>query len=184
VSSLVQLGQFAEVRTFIGTLTRRRAEINSEIAGRIKDPSVAALLVAKKSLAAESGIDLRLSNGSLLGPLEPSLAADVITVLGNFIDNAVDATAGLADVTVLVHFRDNDSMITIRVSDPGPGVPEDLEQRIFSRGFTTKPAPAAGRGVGLALVRLVCSKRRGSVTVRNDGGAVFEATLPYTAVSP
>lgn len=184
VSSLVQLGQFAEVRTFIGTLTRRRAEINSEIAGRIKDPSVAALLVAKKSLAAESGIDLRLSSGSLLGPLEPSLAADVITVLGNFIDNAVDATAGLADVTVLVHFRDNDSMITIRVSDPGPGVPEDLEQRIFSRGFTTKPAPAAGRGVGLALVRLVCSKRRGSVTVRNDGGAVFEATLPYTAVRP
>jgi sensor histidine kinase regulating citrate/malate metabolism len=184
VSSLVQLGQFAEVRTFIGTLTRRRAEISSEIAERIKDPAVAALLVAKTSLAAETGIELRLSSESHLGPLEPSMAADVITVLGNFIDNAVDATAGLTNVMILVHFRDNDSMITIRVSDPGPGVPEDLEQRIFTRGFTTKPASVAGRGVGLALVRLVCSKRGGSVTVRNDPGAVFEATLPYSSVRP
>jgi sensor histidine kinase regulating citrate/malate metabolism len=183
VSGLVQLGEFAEVRTFIGTLTRRRAEINDEIAQRIKDPSVAALLVAKTSLAAESGIELRLSGESCLDPLEPSLAADVITVLGNFIDNAVDAIAGLNDVTVLVDVSDNDSMITIRVSDPGPGVPEDLEQRIFTRGFSTKLAPAAGRGVGLALVRLVCSKRHGSVTVRNDAGAVFEATLPYAGVA-
>ena len=71
VSGLVQLGEFAEVRTFIGTLTRRRAEINDEIAQRIKDPSVAALLVAKTSLAAESGIELRLSSESHLGPLEP-----------------------------------------------------------------------------------------------------------------
>lgn len=182
VSGLVQLGEFAEVRTFIGTLTRRRAEINDEIAQRIKDPSVAALLVAKTSLAAESGIELRLSGESCLGPLEPSLAADAITVLGNFIDNAVDAIAGLTDVTVLVDVSDNDSMITIRVSDPGPGVPEDLEQRIFTRGFSTKPAPASGRGVGLALVRLVCSKRHGSVAVHNDAGAVFEATLPYATV--
>jgi sensor histidine kinase regulating citrate/malate metabolism len=111
------------------------------------------------------------------------LAADVITVLGNFIDNAVDAIAGLHDARVLVDVSDNDSMITIRVSDPGPGVPEDLEQRIFTRGFSTKPAPLAGRGVGLALVRLVCSKRQGSVTVRNDAGAVFEATLPYAPLS-
>ncbi|WP_200830720.1 sensor histidine kinase [Arthrobacter sp. SLBN-83] len=179
VSGMLQLGDFAEVKSFIRALTRRRAEINGEIASRIGDSSVAALLVAKISLAEESGIDLRLDKESQLGPLEPSLAADAITVLGNFIDNAVDAIAGLEEATVLVHISDKNSMLTIKVSDPGPGVPEDLEQRIFTRGFSTKPAPAAGRGVGLALVRLVCSKRKGSVTVRNDHGAVFEATLPY-----
>ncbi|MCY0904416.1 sensor histidine kinase [Arthrobacter sp. H14-L1] len=181
VSGLVQLGEFEEVRSFIGTLTRRRAEINDDISSRIEDAAVSALLVAKTSLAAESGIELRLSESSALGPLEPSLAADTITVLGNFIDNAVDATAGLSGVIVLVDLGDNDSMITIRVSDPGPGVPEDLEHRIFNRGFTTKPVPASGRGIGLALVRLVCARRQGSVGVHNLDGAVFEATLPYPA---
>lgn len=184
VSGMLQLGDFTEVKTFIRALTRRRAEIYGEIARHIRDSSVAALLVAKISLAEESGIELRLDNESRLEPLEPSLAADAITVLGNFIDNAVDAIAGLEDATVFVHISDRDSMITIRVSDPGPGVPEDLEQRIFTRGFSTKPAPAAGRGVGLALVRLVCAKRKGTVTVRNQAGAVFEATLPYSAVLP
>ncbi|WP_354261040.1 ATP-binding protein [Arthrobacter sp. OAP107] len=75
-------------------------------------------------------------------------------------------------------------MITISVSDPGPGAPEDREQRIFTRGFSTKQAHAAGRGVGLALIRLVCAKRQGSVTVRNDSGVAFEATLPHPEVRP
>lgn len=184
VSGMLQLGDFDEVKTFIRAVTRRRAEINGEIALRIRDSSVAALLVAKISLAEESGIELRLSDDSDIGSLDPLLAADAITVLGNFIDNAVDAIAGQEDATVLVHISDRNSVITIRVADPGPGVPEDLEQRIFARGFSTKPAPVGGRGVGLALVRLVCAKRKGAVTVRNDSGAVFEATLPYAAVLP
>ena len=184
VSGLVQLGEYQEVRSFIGTLTRRRAEINENIASRVEDVTVSALLVAKTSLAAESGIELRLSEASSLGPLEPSLAADTITVLGNFIDNAVDATAGQPDVIVHVDLSDNDSVITIRVSDPGPGVPEDLEHRIFTRGFTTKPASVSGRGIGLALVRLVCARRQGTVHVQNLDGAVFQATLPYTVAVP
>ncbi|WP_236783335.1 sensor histidine kinase [Arthrobacter dokdonensis] len=179
VSGLVQLGEFNEVRQFIGTLTRRSAEITQDISQRIEDPTVTALLVAKTSLARESGIALQLSEDSGVGPLGPSLAADVITVLGNLIDNAVDATAGLSDIAIAVGLHDNGTMITLSVSDPGPGIPEDLEQRIFSRGFTTKPPVSAGRGVGLALVRLVCSQRGGEVTVRTDNGATFEATLPY-----
>lgn len=180
VSGLVQLEEFDEVRRFIGILTRRSAEINNTISQRIKDPTVAALLVAKTSLARESGITLQLAEDSALGLIDYTLAADVITVLGNLIDNAVDATAGLSDIVILVGLQDNGTVITLSVFDPGPGVPEDLEQRIFNRGFTTKPAGQIGRGVGLALVRLVCSQRGGQVAVRTDGGARFEVTLPYS----
>jgi Signal transduction histidine kinase regulating citrate/malate metabolism len=182
VSGLVQLGEFDEVRHFIGALSRRSAEITNEISAHITDATVAALLVAKSSLARESGIALRLSEDSALGSLDSALSADVITVLGNLIDNAVDATAGLSDIEILVGLHDNGSMVTLTVRDPGPGVPEDLEQRIFSRGFSTKPSGPVGRGVGLALVRLVCSQRGGGVTVRTDAGATFEATLPYSTV--
>lgn len=181
VSGLVQLGEFNEVRQFIGLLSRRNAEIMDEVSTHIKDSTVAALLVAKSSLARESGIQLRLSHDSELGPLDSALAADVITVLGNLIDNAVDATAGLSDIAIHVGLHDNGSMVTLSVRDPGPGVPEDLEQRIFNRGFSTKPSGPVGRGVGLALVRLVCSQRGGDVAMHNDAGATFEATLPYAA---
>lgn len=55
ISGLVQLGEYDSVRDLVGTLTRRRAEISDAVTRRISDPAVAALLIAKTSLAAEAG---------------------------------------------------------------------------------------------------------------------------------
>jgi signal transduction histidine kinase len=66
----------------------------------------------------------------------------------------------------------------VQVADSGPGVPADRVDEIFRRGFSTKPSDASGRGVGLALVQIVCERRGGSVSVHNDDGAVFTARLP------
>ena len=52
ISGLVQLGEYDSVRDLVGTLTRRRAEINDAVTRRISDPAVDALLIAKTSLAA------------------------------------------------------------------------------------------------------------------------------------
>ncbi len=74
----------------------------------------------------------------------------------------------------------DDDGVTVRVADSGPGVPNGDE--VFRQGWSTKSVPGdGGRGFGLALVRLVCRRRGGDVTVRNDGGAVFTATLPLGA---
>ena len=54
ISGLVQLGEYDAVRDLVGTLTRRRAEISDAVTQRISDPAVAALLIAKTSLAAEN----------------------------------------------------------------------------------------------------------------------------------
>src|SRR5215218_9807968 len=88
ISGLVQLGEYDSVRDLVGTLTRRRAEINDAVTSRISDPAVAALLIAKTSLAAESGVSLQLATASHLAALTPAVATDVITLLGNQIDNA------------------------------------------------------------------------------------------------
>ena len=67
------------------------------------------------------------------------------------------------------------------VADTGPGVPPDLVGEIFRRGWSSKESTVGGRGVGLALVQVVCERRGGAVRVRagDDGaGAVFEADLP------
>ena len=78
----------------IGTLTRRRAEISDAVTRRIADPAVAALLIAKTTLAAESGVALELTDDSRLAALDPALSTDVITILGNLLDNAVDVSEG------------------------------------------------------------------------------------------
>jgi signal transduction histidine kinase len=68
----------------------------------------------------------------------------------------------------------------VRVADTGAGVPEESQGEVFRRGFTTKSGDAIGRGVGLALVQVVCERRGGRVSVHNDAGAVFTAVLPVS----
>jgi len=179
ISGLVQLGEYDSVRDLVGTLTRRRAEISDAVTRRIADPAVAALLIAKTSLAAESGVALIIDERSHLAALDPALATDVITVLGNLVDNAVDVSEGSARKAVTLMVNDDDGL-TISVADSGPGVPEHLRESIFARGVTSKPDVPGGRGIGLALVRLVSAQLGGSVTVSDgpDGGAVFEVRLP------
>ena len=179
ISGLAQLGEFDSVTEFVGNLTRRRAAINDAVTQHVSDPAVAALLIAKTSLAAESGVALRISEDSHLQPLDPALATDVITVLGNLIDNAVDVSEGSADATVTIATTDGDGL-TVTVTDSGPGVPEHMRESIFARGVTSKTAVPGGRGIGLALVRLVSTQHGGTVDVTDgpSGGAVFTVHLP------
>ncbi len=182
ISGLTQLGEFDAVTDFVGTLTRRRAEISDAVTRRIADPAVAALLIAKTSLAAESGVALNLADDSRLAALDPAMSTDVITILGNLIDNAVDVSEGSANATVTVRVRD-DGELLVEVTDSGPGVPEELRETIFARGVTSKPDAPGGRGIGLALVRLVSAQHGGSVAVGNlesgSRGAVFTVRMPH-----
>ena len=179
ISGLVQLGEYDAVRDLVGTLTRRRAEISDAVTQHISDPAVAALLIAKTSLAGERKVSLRIADQSHLGPLEPALATDVITLVGNLIDNAVDVSEGTPAAAVVVHI-DDDEGLTITVTDSGPGVPEQLRESIFARGVTSKSDVPGGRGIGLALVRLVTAQHGGSVDIIDapSGGARFTVQLP------
>ena len=179
ISGLVQLGEYDSVRDLVGTLTRRRAEISDAVTQRISDPAVAALLIAKTTLAAESGVSLAIASDSHLSVLDPALATDVITLLGNLIDNAVDVSVGADPASVTVAIEDRDGLM-ISVADSGPGVPEHLREAIFARGVTSKPDVPGGRGIGLALVRLVSAQHGGTVEVSDSasGGALFVVRLP------
>jgi two-component system, CitB family, sensor kinase len=184
ISGLVQLGEYDSVRDLVGTLTRRRAEISDAVTQRISDPAVAALLIAKTTLAAESGVSLEIAADSHLAVLPPALATDVITLLGNLIDNAVDVSVGAQPARVTISIDDH-AGLTLSVADSGPGVPEHLRESIFARGVTSKPDVPGGRGIGLALVRIVSTQHGGTVQVTDDpsGGALFVVRLPAGVVA-
>jgi sensor histidine kinase regulating citrate/malate metabolism len=175
ISGLIQIGEYDEVLRFVDALSRRRAALDEDLVSRVEDPALVALLIAKTSLAAERGVDLRLSPVSRLPRVEPDLSADLTTVVGNLVDNALDALAGRSGTWVEVTVGVDRDTVRVTVRDNGPGV---TSADVFTQGYTTKPEAYPGeRGFGLALVRVVCTRRGGEVTVGNDGGAVFTARL-------
>jgi two-component system, CitB family, sensor kinase len=181
ISGLVQLGEYDEVSRLVGTLSRRRAEISDAVLAHVEDPAVAALLIAKTSLAAERGVELTVTADSDLPRLDPESSTDVGTVLGNLVDNAVDASVSVGGTSVEVDLLLVVDTVHLTVTDTGPGVPADKVGEIFKRGWSSKAPTVEGRGVGLALVQVVCERRGGTVAVRGGErgtGAVFEARLP------
>ncbi len=184
ISGLVQLKEYEEVTALVGTLTRRRAEITDEVTSRVADPAVAALLIAKSSVAAEAGVSLTLSPSARLRALTSTESADLTTVVGNLVDNAIDACRGEPSARVMVDMHVHDDHLVLEVKDNGPGIPADLRQAIFVRGFSTKPDVLGGRGIGLPLVQLICTQRGGSVTVDHQDGTTFRVELPLSGGAP
>ena len=183
ISGLIQIGEYDEVVRYVDAVSRHRESLDLTINRRVRDSTVAALLMAKSSLAAERRVELRISDDTSLDRLEPADSADVATVVGNLVDNAIDAAASSAEPWVEVGLHHDATTVEVVVQDSGPGVAPELAQEVFTHGFTTKAAQSGERGIGLALTRLVCQRRGGEVAVANTAeGAMFTAQLSVTPI--
>jgi two-component system CitB family sensor kinase len=176
---LVELGRYDEAIQFVTDVSAARADLTERLQASIPDAKLVALILAKVSLADERDVRLRVMDDSHVGaPI--SDVSEVLTVVGNLIDNAIDAAAQApkprwVELTIVAAERD----LLVRVRDSGPGVPHDMREAIFMDGVTTKSsATGARRGLGLALVRQVVEGRGGMISVGHDDGAVFTAVLP------
>ena len=153
----------------------------ASIVESIGEPTVAALLLGKAAVASERGIELRVTADTSL-PEDHGDTRELVTVVGNLVDNALDSVAPLGHGFVEVTLREDDAGVLVRVRDSGPGIDPRLVDEIFRDGFTTKVATGTGRrGLGLALVSQTVRRRSGGyVRVEQDGGAVFTAFLART----
>jgi sensor histidine kinase regulating citrate/malate metabolism len=168
ISGLIQIGEYDEVVTYVGALNRYRESLDLTVTRRVHDTTVAALLMAKSSVAAERRVELRVSERTTLLRLDPVVSADVATVVGNLVDNAIDAAAtSESPAWVEVELRQDATSLEIVVRDSGPGVAPDLAQEVFTHGFTTKAAAEGERGIGLAMTRLICRRHAGEATVES-----------------
>jgi len=183
ISGLIQIGEYEEVVGFVDTLVQKRASLDLTIARRVQDRSVAALLLAKAALAAERKVALRISDRTGLSPLRSESSFDVATVLGNLIDNGIDAVVaeGEEDPWVAVEIRQSGTSVELVVTDSGPGIATKLATEVFEHGYTTKAAQGGERGIGLALTMLICKRRGGEVVAQNTSdGARFIARMTVT----
>lgn len=177
VSGLVELGHTAEAVQFISRSGYGGALTDGTLVPGVTDPAVTALLMAKLSIARERGVALAVDPQSVC---VPDGTADVVTVLGNLVDNAVEAAGpgGTVSVSLRSGADAEGAATTIVVTDDGPGIPLERRDLVFSSGYTTSGGVA--RGIGLALVDRIVRRRGGAVTVADgaSGGARFEVRLP------
>ncbi len=179
VAGLIELEEYADVRDYIRRITADEAELTARVGGAVADPAVAAMLMAKSRQAAERGITLVLDEDTHLPRLDGDLSTDLNTILGNLVDNALDAAPDAGGRVRVSLSEDAERAVRLVVRDNGPGVATDDRATVFVRGYSTKESePGGSRGIGLALVRMVCAKRGGDVSVSNDEGAVFTVSLP------
>ncbi|KJS60544.1 sensor histidine kinase [Streptomyces rubellomurinus] len=175
---LLELGRHEQAVAFISEQSGSHAVVAGRIAEQVRDPHVAALLAGKTAVAAERGVRLLLAPAAHL----PDAVVDaraLVTVLGNLIDNAVDAVEGGGRVEVSLAAAG--STLLLQVADSGPGVPEELREQVFEEGWTSKDAPAhRPRGLGLAMVRRLVERTGGRIVLDAGplGGARFTVELP------
>ncbi|HEX7303886.1 sensor histidine kinase [Lentzea sp.] len=178
IGGLLDLDRSADAVAYIERVGGAGSVTAEIIDGANADPALAALLLAKSSTAHERGVRLRLDPDSTV---DTRAGDDALTVLGNLVDNAVDAVETGGTVRVLV--RSSSSGVRVVVDDDGPGVAESQRGRIFDLGVSSKDAEGAhGRGIGLALVSRVVTRRSGRVAISDSelGGASFDVWLPET----
>lgn len=190
VSGLIEMGRSEEAIDFIARAGHGGSLTAASVAPGIAHPDVVALLLAKTTTSEERGVRLQVDPESEVGADE---GADLVTVLGNLVDNAVDACAPGGRVEVSLRREGGDTVVV--VADDGPGVPPEDRERIFESGWSTKGASGT-RGIGLALVQRVARRRGGQVTVTSasppspasratpEAGARFEVRLPEPARTP
>ncbi|MEU9714296.1 sensor histidine kinase [Streptomyces sp. NPDC047976] len=177
VVSLIELGRSEEAVEFATAELELAQALTDEVVAAVGEPVLVALLLGKAAQAHERGIELVVTPecGSIeAGPGVPP-ARDLVTVLGNLVDNALDALTGVPGGRITVTVRRDAAGLLLRVADNGPGLPEGAD--VFRRGWSGK---GEGRGLGLALVRQVAHRHGGSVEagVAPGGGAAFTARLP------
>jgi len=146
---------------------------------KIEDPVLAGFILGKLSLVREAGAEMILSEESFLPePAEHEVVHELIIIVGNLINNALEAVENSTVKKISVAFFYESDILTIEVGDTGPGIDEEVKKNIFVQGYSTK---GNNRGLGLYLIERSLQRVGGTISVISTvgQGTVFRVIMPY-----
>jgi sensor histidine kinase regulating citrate/malate metabolism len=184
VVSLIEMGRADDAVEFATRELELAQRLTDRVVSAVDDPVLAAVLLGKSAHAQERGIELTVDPASHVTALRLDPQA-VVTMLGNLVDNAMDAATETAPPhRVDVRVTAEQDTFWLTVDDSGPGLSPDEAAQAFRRGWSTKDNDGRlGRGIGLALVVQAVRSHRGRITVDRGplGGARFEIVIDPAA---
>ncbi|WP_454196391.1 ATP-binding protein [Nocardia sp. Marseille-Q1738] len=183
VVTMVELGRHQEAVEFATSELQMSQALIDRLFAAVGAPALAALLLGKVNQAAERGIELTITDDTALGSVDPLSPQETVTLVGNLVDNAIDAAADSPSGWVEVTLRHQDvdaaadgaSMLVVRVADSGPGMSAEMFARASQRGYSTK---AAHHGLGLALVHRLVARHGGTIRTQRDPESAVTVTIP------
>lgn len=179
IAGLIQTGYEKEALDLIGKETAGYQGLIAFLAKAVPFPVLAAFIIGKYNHAQELRIALHIDPESQLTDVPRDLGREkLVTILGNLIDNAFDAVLHSENKPqVKLSMTDSGNDLVFEVGDSGPGIPPQLAEKIFDRGFTTKQED---RGHGLHLVMNALNDLHGQITLGDSelGGALFTVFIP------
>lgn len=171
ILGLIQIGQYDKAISYIQNISIIQRETISKVMNSIENPSFAALIVGKIARASECNVKFILSDGTSFKNEDVSLPSEaLVTITGNLIDNALDSmnmdtSKTEKELSVGVYTRPDELLIIVK--DTGTGIPDEIKDRIFENGFSTK---GEGRGVGLYHTKQLIESLGGKITVESQVG--------------
>ena len=182
ILGMIHVGQMDQLIDYIHKITNQYQMDVGAVSHQVKDPVLAGFLLSKISYANEHDLKLGIvAEGSVPIPQlkKPELVDDMITVIGNLIDNAFDAVKNSKVKLIEVSLRYEMDKLTVSVNDNGDGISYRIQETIFEKSFSTK---GKNRGYGLYLTKQRLERIGGSLTFKStEEGTNFIAVFPYEA---
>ena len=179
VYSLMELQEYASAEEYIEKVYEDVQRVGRSL--KTAHPAINALLAAKLADGEERGIQVSLDIESPWENL-PAPGWEMCRVLGNLIDNAMDALADTKNARLTIRLTESLQAYSFEIANNGPEIPEGLKEHIFQSGFSTK---SSGRGMGLAIVKGILEEHGGRIALASSPEiTVFSGSLPKPALLP
>ena len=181
ILGLVRTEQYDTLANYVSeTVNHRKTEMGF-VTKKIQDPVLAGFIIGKLSFARESGASLSFDCSSTLPkPANSDITHELITIIGNLFDNAMEAIADSPNKNVDLKFDYAEDILTIEVNDTGMGMTTSLQNKILDKGFSTK---GENRGFGLYLLAQAIERLEGDMIISSKPGkgTNFAVYIPYKA---
>lgn len=179
ISGLIQIGNNDQALELIGQETRGHQALIRLLVDAVPDPLLSGCLLGKYNRAHELGLELEIDSESSMRDIPAHINPDqLVTVIGNLLDNAYDATMLNQGEKVMLSMTDYGQDIIFEIEDQGTGISDEMMTHIFEKGVSSKAAE--GRGIGMFLVKNIVDRLKGEITLdnTNSGGARITLYLP------
>ncbi len=180
IVGMVQMEAYDEVLDFIAEETTGHRLLVRFLTEAVPDPTLSSFLIGKYMHASELKVEFHIDPESQMLDLPDNLNRhQLVTVLGNIINNAFDAAlAGARPPRVDLFMTDFGNDLIFEISDSGAGVPKKMRDTIFERGVSNKIGEK--RGYGLHLVNSTLKALHGGISIQTAdiGGALFVIEIP------